>query len=153
MQQPQKVDLLQSKGLLLLLVLDLSLFLLWVALNGTLLFMVDASLEPYRTVHATYAVHTMATLRLIYVCSSTTLHGRARRWPFTMAVFALAFIYDAFNVLNTHLYTPQAVLWAWACDMVLAYLFVTMSALLLLYGMSELYYLTPPRTWSFVRTP
>lgn len=146
------VNLLQSKGLLLLLLLDLSLFILWVFLNGTLLFMVDASLEPYRTVHATYVVHTMATLRLIYVCSSKTLHGRAHRWPYTMAVFGLAFIYDAFNVLSTHLYTPQTVLWAWACDMALAYSFVTMSALMLLYGMAELYYLAP-RTCSFVRTP
>ncbi len=125
-----------QKGLFLLLVLDLTLFVAWVALNATLLFMLDASLEPYRTVHATYAVHSMATLRLIYVCSSETMH---KRWPHTMAVFALAFIYDAFNVISTHLYTPQTVLWAWACDVALAYSFVTMSAfMLVLFGAANL---------------
>jgi hypothetical protein len=136
--QRDDAKLSNSAGLSLLLGLDLLTFATWAIVNIVFLLLRSATLNEYRSIHATYVVHAMATLRLIYVCTSSTLRSRGHRWAHTMAVFVFAAVFDAFNVADTHVDLTQTVFWAWTVDLVIAYSFLTTSLLMVVYGATEL---------------
>ncbi len=125
-------------GLTFLLVLDLIVSVVWVGIAFTLLGLQTSDYDAYRSIHASYVSHAMATLRLIYICCAPSRRSRGHRWKYTVSVFTVALVFDIINVIMTHMYTPQTVFWAWTVDVTISYAFVALSATMVLYGFIEL---------------
>ncbi len=126
----------------LILFLDLTIFALWAIIYIVLIARGagNATLyAPYLTVHSSYAIHlTVCTMRLIAMHShAVRTNQEPRTTSYTTSAFGFALLFDVFNIATTHLFTSQAVLWAWAMDLAIAYAFVFCSFTLFVYSINQ----------------
>ena len=114
----------------ILITLDLITYVVWASTYVWLLHNQDPSLTLYRGMHPKYVSHLFATFTLLYMIRRTKKTDRL----IVSLVFALALLFDVFNVVFTLRYlsrTDNNLAWSFAAGISIT--FMVLSALMFLW--------------------
>ena len=117
-----------------LLATDLFIFAGWFIYFIVALIIVNTSslFNPYRSIHLSFLVHILATLRL---CSVVEIPTKWYWWNFL--TFSFALMMDIINVCLVQIYLTRIEYVSWQVSMAFAYMFMGMSIMIWIWYLSK----------------